>query len=312
MIAGLENVSSGTIDIDGTNVVDLPARERGIAMVFENYALYPHLSVFDNIAMPLIANKTPKAELNERVQRIADSLDISPHLKTRPRLLSGGQRQRVALARAMIRRPRMFLMDEPLGHLEAYLRLELRREIRALHEETGGTTFYITHDQEEAAAVSDRIAVMADGELLQVGTIRDLIDRPSNRFVAEFVGEPPITIFENVSIGTDGLHIADFCLQLPALLQKIAERHEPTALGVRPAHFSLAPAGGKGLAARIQSVQPMGEWGVVLCDTPAGPASVVAATSSLPRKDEAVTLLFDPAHLHIFAADGRNLALIED
>jgi multiple sugar transport system ATP-binding protein len=312
MIAGLEDVTNGAIDIDGRNVVDLPARERDIAMVFENYALYPHLNVFDNIAMPLLANKTPKAELNERVCRIADTLAISPHLKTRPHLLSGGQRQRVALARAMVRRPRMFLMDEPLGHLEAYLRLELRREIRALHEETGGTTFYITHDQEEAAAVSDRIAVMSEGELQQVGTIRELIDNPSNRFVAEFVGEPPITIFEGISIRTDGLHMLGLHLQLPAHLQNIAERHGPSALGVRPEHFTLAPASRTGLAARVQSVQPMGEWAAILCDTPAGPASVVAATSDLPRKGESVNLVLDAARLHLFAADGRNLTMIEE
>lgn len=311
MIAGLEDVTSGSIEIDGQSVVDRPARDRDIAMVFENYALYPHLSVFDNIAMPLVARKTPKSEMKERVDRIAASIGITPHLKTRPHRLSGGQRQRVALARAMVRRPRMFLMDEPLGHLEAYLRVELRREIRALHEETGGTTFYITHDQEEAAAVSDRIAVMAAGELQQVGTMRELIDRPANRFVAEFVGEPPITMFEDVTVSEDGLHLAGSHVPVTSALHRIADGRGPVSLGVRPDHIALATAGSEGLPARVRSVQPMGEWGAILCDTPAGPASVVAATGALPKIDETVTLVLDPSNLHIFGPDDRNIAVKE-
>ena len=140
MIAGLEEVTSGTIEVDGRDIVSTPARDRDIAMVFENYALYPHLSVFDNIAMPLVARRTVKPEIRERVERIAKRMGITEHLRERPAKLSGGQRQRVALARAMVRTPKMFLMDEPLGHLEEYMRVDLRREIRALHEATGGTT----------------------------------------------------------------------------------------------------------------------------------------------------------------------------
>lgn len=312
MIAGLEAVSAGRIELDGQDVTGVPARERDIAMVFENYALYPHLSVFDNIAMPLWARKRPKPEIAERVAAIAAILSIEPQLHQRPGQLSGGQRQRVALARAMIRRPRMFLMDEPLGHLEAYLRVELRRQIRTLHEAFGGTTFYITHDQQEAAAVSDRIVVMADGELQQAGTIRELIDRPANRFVAEFVGEPPITIFADVALTDGGVRLGGTVLPLPERTAAAARRSiGRLALGVRPAAFRIGEAGSAGLAAMVRSVQPMGEWGAVFCDTPAGSASVVVPTDELPRDGAAVTLWPDPSRLHLFAADGSNLAAAE-
>lgn len=307
MIAGLEEVSTGTIEVDGKDIVGTPARDRDIAMVFENYALYPHLSVFDNIAMPLKARRTAKPEIRERVQRIAETMGITEHLSKRPSKLSGGQRQRVALARAMVRTPKMFLMDEPLGHLEEYLRVDLRREIRALHEATGGTTFYITHDQEEAAAVSDRIAVMSNAELQQVGTMEDLIGRPANRFVAEFVGEPPITIFDDITVADGKLLLGDFSLVLPAPLQAASGVQAPTSVGVRPANFSVGNAEADGLAAIAQSVQPMGEWGAILCDTSAGPATALASSAELPSEGARIKLRPDPEHLHLFAADGRNL-----
>src|SRR5213593_2941377 len=203
MLAGLEAVTSGDLLLDGERVNDVPAQARDMAMVFENYALYPHLRVFDNIAMPLVARRRPRAEIRERVRQVAETLRITEHLGKRPHTLSGGQRQRVALGRAIVRTPRMFLMDEPLGHLEAYLRVQLRGEVRRLHERLGATTVYITHDQEESAAVSDRIAVMAGGRLQQLGTLLDLLDCPVNRFVAEFIGDLPINILPT-TIAADG------------------------------------------------------------------------------------------------------------
>lgn len=307
MIAGLEEVTSGTIEVDGQDIVGTPARDRDIAMVFENYALYPHLSVFDNIAMPLVARRTAKADIRQRVERIAERMGITEHLKKRPAKLSGGQRQRVALARAMVRTPKMFLMDEPLGHLEEYMRVDLRREIRALHEATGGTTFYITHDQEEAAAVSDRIAVMSDGELQQVGTMQDMIERPANRFVAEFVGEPPISMFDDIRVVDGKLLLADSSVMLPASLRAASGIQAPTSAGIRPEHFSIANADADGLPAIARSVQPMGEWGAVLCETPAGPATAIAPSSELPAEGDRITLRPDSDHVHLFAADGRNL-----
>ena len=307
MVAGLEEVSSGTIMVDGEDVVGTPARDRDIAMVFENYALYPHLDAFRNIAMPLVARKTPKHEIRQRVRRIADIMGIADHLGKRPSKLSGGQRQRVALARAMVRRPRIFLMDEPLGHLEEYLRVELRREIRALHESTGGTTFYITHDQEEAAAVSDRIAVLDKGVLQQVGTMAELFDCPSNRFVAEFVGELPISIFDNISIGDGVLQLGDHRVALPRRLARATASRSPVSAGIRPEHFTIANAEASGLPAQVQSVQPTGERGIVLCRTAVGEATVVAPSSQLPEEGEAIRLHLDRDRLHLFADDGQNI-----
>ncbi len=307
MIAGLEEVSSGTIEIDGENVVGMPSRERDIAMVFENYALYPHLSVFDNIAMPLVARRTPKPEIRERIRGMAESLGITEHLRKRPSRLSGGQRQRVALARAMIRRPKMFLMDEPLGHLEEYLRIELRREIRSLHEATGGTTFYVTHDQEEAAAVSDRIAVMYQGEIQQTGSMADLIERPANRFVAEFVGEPPINVFEGISVQEGRLEIGDCRIPLNTDLLDACRLQPPGSAGIRPARLSVAGPDSHGLSAVARSVQPMGEWGAVLCETPAGEATAVVPSAALPAEDARIKLVVDPDHVHLFDARARNI-----
>ncbi len=311
MIAGLEEVSSGIIEVDGQDIVGTPARERDIAMVFENYALYPHLNVFDNIAMPLVARRTAKPEIRERVERIAGTMGICEHLTKRPSKLSGGQRQRVSLARAMIRSPKMFLMDEPLGHLEEYLRIELRREIRALHEATGGTTFYITHDQEEAAAVSDRIAVMTDGVLQQVGTMADLIDRPVNRFVAEFVGEPPISMFNDVAVANGQIRLGDYSVALPPALNRAVDASPPVSVGVRPGKFSIDDAEAEGLSAIAQSVQLMGEWAAILCDTPAGPATALAAKSELPSEGARVKLNPDPEGLLLFNKNGRNIVSAE-
>lgn len=309
MVAGLEEVTSGVIEVDGENIVGKPARARDIAMVFENYALYPHLSVFDNIAMPLVARRTTKPEIRERVQKIAKRMGITEHLKKRPSKLSGGQRQRVSLARAMVRTPKMFLMDEPLGHLEEYLRVELRREIRLLHEATSGTTLYITHDQEEAAAVSDRIAVMTRGELQQVGTMAELIDRPVNRFVAEFVGEPPISVFEAITVTDGRLQIGDFSLALPEVQAASCRALPPVAAGVRPESFSVRNAEAEGLSAVAQSVQPMGEWGAILCETPAGRATALAPSAELPTEGARIKLCPDPDLVHLFAADGRNVLM---
>lgn len=311
MLAGLEHVSKGEILVDGKDVVDVPARDRDIAMVFENYALYPHLNVFDNIAMPLVARKTAKTEITERVRGIANTLGITEHLKKRPSKLSGGQRQRVSLARAMIRRPKMFIMDEPLGHLEEYLRIELRREIRSLHETSGGTTFYITHDQQEAAAVSDRIAVMSNAEVQQVGTMRELIDRPTNRFVAEFVGEPPITIFDSPSVGSDELRIADLVLEFTEAERAAFGKTPPASVGIRPTDLAIAGPDRPGLSAVARSVQPMGEWGAVLCETPAGNASAVADAAALPAEGAMIRLQPDRNRVHYFAADGRRIAVGE-
>ena len=238
MLAGLETVSRGEIVVDGTRVNDVPPQQRDMAMVFENYALYPHLNVFENLATPLRAQRLGQAEIRRRVREVAETLRISEHLRRKPRVLSGGQRQRVGLGRAIIRTPRIFLMDEPLGHLEAYLRVELRAELRRLHERLGATTFYITHDQEEAAAISDRIAIMHGGRLQQTGTLDELSNNPINRFVAEFIGDLPMNVVNASLAGDEGhVKIAGADLALPAeAANRLREATVPRAveLGVRP------------------------------------------------------------------------------
>ena len=196
MLAGLEHVDDGSILIDDKDVVDLAPRDRDIAMVFQNYALYPHMNVAQNMAFALRMAKVPKAEIDERVRAAAKILDIEDYLERKPRQLSGGQRQRVAMGRAIVREPRVFLMDEPLSNLDAKLRVATRAEIAALQRKLGVTTLYVTHDQVEAMTMGDRVAVMKDGVLQQCDTPRALYAQPVNAFVAGFIGSPPMNLVE--------------------------------------------------------------------------------------------------------------------
>src|SRR3978361_2388000 len=192
IIAGLEEIPDGEIWIGGSVVNDVPPRDRDIAMVFQNYALYPHMTVFDNMAFGLKLRKFPKAEIKKRVDDAARILDIEPLLARKPKALSGGQRQRVAMGRAIVRQPKVFLFDEPLSNLDAKLRVSMRIEIKKVHQKVRTTTVYVTHDQVEAMTLADRIAVLKDGVLQQVGTPRDLYANPKNLFVAGFIGSPPM------------------------------------------------------------------------------------------------------------------------
>ena len=268
MLAGLESITEGEIRVDGNRYNELRAQSRNIAMVFENYALYPHLDVFGNLAMPLAARKMPRKEIARRVEEIAETLQITDQLRKKPRQLSGGQRQRVGLGRAIIRDTRTFLMDEPLGHLEAYLRQQLRTEIRRLHEELGATTFYITHDQEEAAAISDRIAVMSDGRLQQTGDLLTLLDHPVNRFVAEFIGTLPITILRaSIASNEAAPVIAVGDARIPVSEQRAIEiadsKYDGTGeleLGIRPDAVTLHDEYAlHRLPLRVVVVEPLGD-----------------------------------------------------
>src|SRR3954454_3606863 len=196
MVAGLEEISEGTLRIGDRIVNDLTPRERDIAMVFQSYALYPHLSVYDNIAFSLKLHKLPKAEIDKRVQDAARILDLEPYLKRKPKALSGGQRQRVAMGRAIVRQPPAFLMDEPLSNLDAKLRVQMRAEIKKIQSSLGVTTIYVTHDQVEAMTMGDRVAVMRKGELQQVAPPQELYDRPVNIFVGGFIGSPSMNMLE--------------------------------------------------------------------------------------------------------------------
>jgi multiple sugar transport system ATP-binding protein len=243
MVAGLEEISDGEVRIGDTVVNDLDPRRRDIAMVFQNYALYPHMSVFDNIAFPLESQGVPKREIKERVGRTAQLLGLVEQLKRRPRNLSGGQRQRVAMGRAIVRQPQVFLMDEPLSNLDAKLRVQMRGEITRLQEELGVTTIYVTHDQVEAMTMGDRIAVMRKGILQQQGRPEALYDEPANLFVATFIGSPAMNLFR-ATLERSELVFGEQRLQLgargPADALRAYEGRK-VAVGVRPEHL-LDPA----------------------------------------------------------------------
>src|SRR3954470_22988420 len=242
MVAGLEEISEGTLRIGDRIVNDLTPRERDIAMVFQSYALYPHLSVYDNIAFSLKLHKLPKAEIDKRVQDAARILDLEPYLKRKPKALSGGQRQRVAMGRAIVRQPSAFLREEPLSNLDAKLRVQMRAEISGLQRSLGVTTIYVTHDQIEAMTMGDRVAVMRKGELQQVAEPQTLYDRPVNLFVAGFIGSPAMNMIEATLARSNGGYAVEAGGQRIVLDQELisarsglqAYEGKPIVLGIRP------------------------------------------------------------------------------
>ncbi|KAA2235206.1 ABC transporter ATP-binding protein [Salinarimonas soli] len=265
MIAGLEGVTGGEIAIGDTVVNDLPPRARDIAMVFQDYALYPHKSVYDNMAFGLRMRGSPKAEIDTRVNEAAEILQIGHLLDRRPGQLSGGQRQRVAMGRAIVRRPKVFLFDEPLSNLDAQLRGEVRVEIKKLHQRFGTTIVYVTHDQVEAMTLADRIAVLRGGRLEQFATPYDIYNRPASRFVASFMGSPPMTVVP-AAISADGHHIAlqdGTSLPIPEARRPTvqAASGRPVALGLRPEHVrpgEARDAGDVAVDARVEVIEPLG------------------------------------------------------
>ncbi|MBQ1711685.1 MAG: sn-glycerol-3-phosphate ABC transporter ATP-binding protein UgpC, partial [Firmicutes bacterium] len=248
MIAGLEEISGGTVEIDGEVVNDLQPKDRHIAMVFQNYALYPHMTVYDNMAFPLRIKKMPEDEIYERVTHAAEILGITDYLMRKPRALSGGQRQRVAIGRAMVRDSKVFLMDEPLSNLDAKLRNQMRAEIILLRKRLDTTFIYVTHDQTEAMTLGDRIVIMKDGYIMQVGSPEEVFDRPGNLFVAEFIGAPKMNTIKAKLVRGDGeYHVAACGAVLKVGGEKgqmLRDMNVPTQdiiLGVRPEHMVLAP-----------------------------------------------------------------------
>ncbi len=240
MLAGLEEISSGDLSIDGVRVNDVHPKDRDIAMVFQNYALYPHMSVYENISFGLKIKKTPKAEIDQKVQWAAEILGLKEYLDRKPKDLSGGQRQRVALGRAIVRNPKVFLMDEPLSNLDAKLRVSMRNEITKLHRDLKATTIYVTHDQVEAMTMADRIVVLKDGHIQQVGTPMELYNTPKNLFVATFIGAPQMNIFD---VTVEGLHVHlpnGQTIDLPEGVKKqLGDREGKLKMGIRPEHVSI-------------------------------------------------------------------------
>jgi multiple sugar transport system ATP-binding protein len=256
MIAGLESITDGAIKIGGRVVNTLAPKDRDIAMVFQNYALYPHKTVAENMSFALKLRHTPKPEIEARVRRAAEILDVAPYLARYPRQLSGGQRQRVAMGRAIVRDPQVFLFDEPLSNLDAKLRVQMRAEIKELHQRLKTTTIYVTHDQVEAMTMADRIVVMRDGVVEQAGLPLDLYDRPATLFVAGFIGSPAMNLFKGSIRGDRGpSFMTDGGVELPLRSAPSGSNGRPCIYGIRPEHLAL---GGGPMKAEVSVVEPTG------------------------------------------------------
>lgn len=263
MIAGLEEISDGTITIDSRVVNEIAPKDRDVAMVFQNYALYPHLNVADNIAFGLKIRKESKENIKKQVSEVAEILGLTDYLERRPADLSGGQRQRVAMGRAIVRHPKVFLFDEPLSNLDAKLRTQMRAEIKRLHKRLGVTSIYVTHDQVEAMTLADRIVVMADGRIEQIGTPMDLFNHPKNIFVASFIGSPPMNqITAEVEATSDKLFakFGEHRLELPALQELGANDHgRKVTLGIRPEHIMTeADANSSAIGIELDLIETLG------------------------------------------------------
>ena len=306
MVAGLEDPTAGKITIDGRDVTRLPPAERDIAMVFQSYALYPHMSVFENMAFGLRIAHLPEAEIQKRVRATAESLGLENYLERRPKALSGGQRQRVAIGRAVVRQPKVFLFDEPLSNLDAKLRGDMRREIARIHRESNATAMYVTHDQIEAMTLADQIVVLKDGVIQQIGTPVEVYEKPANRFVAGFFGTPSMNFLDaDLTQGADsssargpGFEIP--LAQLPALrpAQAAVDR---VVVGIRPERLSLVDSGGDvALRGEVAMREVLGAEVVLHVESPAGPLTVRTEAGSAPRPGDNVQVWLDPASVHVF------------
>ncbi|WP_075214234.1 ABC transporter ATP-binding protein [Mongoliimonas terrestris] len=313
MIAGLEAISGGDLLIDGERMNDVAASKRGIAMVFQSYALYPHMSVYKNLAFGLETAGYKKAEIDRRVRDVAKILKIEDYLQRKPKALSGGQRQRVAIGRAIVREPKIFLFDEPLSNLDAELRVAMRVEIAKLHQELGNTMIYVTHDQVEAMTMADKIVVLKDGNVMQVGAPLDLYNRPATQFVAGFIGSPKMNFIAATVESADErgavLSIAGRSVRLPGLKVAAAPGAAVT-FGVRPEHLTVGAEGGERLGeVTVQLVEHLGGETVLYTVNHAGDTLNASVDGQLKvSHGERVTLMVDPLVCHVFDANGRAIA----
>ncbi len=317
MIAGLEEVTGGRIEIGDRDVTDLPPGERGVAMVFQSYALYPHLSVAENIVFGLKRQKVPKDEIAKRLKEIAELLGITPLLDRKPRNMSGGQQQRVAMARAMIKTPKVFLFDEPLSNLDAKLREKLRTEIRKIHMDLKTTTIFVTHDQLEAMTIADRIVLMRDGKIEQQGTPTEIFDTPASRFVADFIGSPSMNfVVADVSETSSGLLAAAGAVRIPIDKKRFptVKAGDKVELGLRPARMDIAPAAQKGaIKGKVVLVEHMGSEGQVIVSVDGRELSFVTQSFADLAPGMEVHFAISPDHIHVFdAASGFSLLAKED
>ena len=300
MIAELETVTDGRISIDGRVVNNVPPRDRDIAMVFQNYALYPHMSVFDNMGFSLKLRKRPKPEIDKRVSQAADILNLRSYLARSPRQLSGGQRQRVAMGRALVRDAQVFLYDEPLSNLDAKLRVVMRGEIKALHQRLRTTSIYVTHDQIEAMTMADRIVVMNAGRVEQVGSPLELYDRPANLFVASFIGSPSMNFIGGTLDlqASGGTVIAANGTRLPAPAG-LGRHGQSVVCGIRPEHLALADRE-SGIAGRIEVVEPTGANIEVVAKVGGERVCAVFNERHPFRPGEKIGFSVDPQKVHLF------------
>lgn len=308
MLAGLEEVTEGGIYIGDRDVTDLPPKDRDIAMVFQNYALYPHMTVADNMGFALKMQGKSKAEREERVKKAAELLGLEDFLNRKPKALSGGQRQRVAMGRAIVREPQVFLMDEPLSNLDAKLRVSTRTQIAALQQRLGVTTVYVTHDQVEAMTMGDRVAVMRDGILQQVASPLDLYDTPVNLFVAGFIGSPAMNLMKGKRV-EDGVQVGDYTVRVPREVLAKAEGEDTLTIGVRPEAFNVS-TDNDGIGLDVAVVEELGADSY-LYGTVAGLSTEEKLTAqqivarvgarTAPAKGEVVRLKADPAQVHVFS-----------
>ena len=311
MIAGLEETTRGSIILDGRDITDLPPRERNISMVFQNYAIWPHMTVFDNIAFALKLKGLPKDEIARTVNEVAAMVKIE-HLLTRiPGQMSGGQQQRVALARALAVHPKLFLMDEPLSNLDAKLRVVMRTELKAIHQRTGATSIFVTHDQSEAMSMADRIVIMKDGRIVQVGTPDDVYFRSANIFVAGFIGTPPTNFFPvTLAREADEGYLRHAHLSIPVERETFATlqrgSRERLVLGVRPEDFRLVAGNTGAIRAEVLVVEPQGSHQIVAVEIDDRIVKIVVPSDRKLTPGEAVSFDLDHRHLHFFDAETEN------
>ena len=300
MIAGLTDINGGNIELDGRDITKLPSSKRDLAMVFQSYALYPHMTVADNMSFALRLANVDKAEIQEKVGRAAQILDLGPYLDRTPKDLSGGQRQRVAIGRAIVRAPKVFLFDEPLSNLDAALRGQTRIEIATLHRELGATTIYVTHDQVEAMTLADRVVVLRDGVIEQVGAPLELYDRPANRFVAQFIGMPQMNVVDT--------H------ELPALRSAVgAAAALDGFIGVRPEHIVVKPGGDGALSGKVELIEALGSDTLIYARVAAAGGKTVQIVAkqnmrTTLRPGDAVSLDIQPDSFHVFDRQGLAVA----
>ncbi|WP_303437267.1 ABC transporter ATP-binding protein [uncultured Oscillibacter sp.] len=321
MVAGLEEISGGELYIDGKLMNDVEPKNRDIAMVFQSYALYPHMTVYENMAFPLKLRKMPKDEIDRRVKEAAETLDITQYLDRKPKALSGGQRQRVAIGRAIVREPKVLLMDEPLSNLDAKLRNQMRAEIIKLRQKINTTFMYVTHDQTEAMTLGDRIVIMKDGFIQQIGTPQEVFDHPANLFVAGFIGMPQMNFFDaqlkneggkySVSVGGCTVELSE---EKQANLTAHGVAAQDITLGVRPSHMVLSKEPGNTLSATVEVSEMMGSE--VHFHANAGGKDVVVIVPTMDAEGrhidsfhagDQLNLTFSGSVCHIFDREGRNL-----